>query len=367
MAQRRSQLPILMNPRDCEDDPNRFPLALGCDACDDLSVCGGIREASSAFSCLSYCCGKPEACDVVCKRNPDFVARVWEVRGFDLGDIPNASAARRFPTLPHSVPIIYGRSGRRGLFGPATVAVSLYQLVRRDSNEARFSSHAEICEFFGLHEACSIIACGTEEDRPLERWWSAGEHRVLRLLQLSRLGIVGFTTPNFSVFSAMPRWDNLHAIKRIAQAWLEMAQTGVPTALHTNMRTAADCENWKCFLRDHPEIDTISYEFATGAAGQRRGAQHVSWLNKLGEGADRPLKLLARGGLAMFPILRTSFDSVVLLDSTTHVRTVHRMNGQFMDGQVRWAPAPGRPQVSIDQLMVNNSLTMLAAATPRAA
>jgi hypothetical protein len=191
----------------------------------------------------------------------------------------------------------------------------------------RFASHKDLCEHFGLHEQCSIVVCGTDEDPPLERWWSAAQTRVAALSGLSGLGIIAFTTPNFSVFRGSPRWDNLHSIKRIAQTWYEMAQTGVPTALHANMRTDADCKNWRDFLQDHREIDAIAYEFATGAAGARRGVQHASWLKDLADGVGRPLNLLTRGGLPMFGTLRSSFGAVVLLDSTTHVMSTPVENG----------------------------------------
>jgi hypothetical protein len=90
-------------------------------------------------------------------------------------------------------------------------------------------------------------------------------------------------------------------------------------------------------------------------------------LKRLADDLGRPLTLVARGGLPMLASLRASFQSVVLFDSTTHMKTVHRMIGTLSKGRLRWDDAPGKPDVCIEQLMQHNSRTMLAAATPRAA
>jgi hypothetical protein len=54
------------------------------------------------------------------------------------------------------------------------------------------------------------------------------------------LEIALVTTPNFSLFTNVPRPDNLHAIKRIGLSWAELVAGGVPAALHINARTDYD-------------------------------------------------------------------------------------------------------------------------------
>lgn len=66
-------------------DSERFPMALGCTGCRNLSECGGLQIERSAFDCLSLCCNRPEDCDAVCRNNPEmFATRVREIGGFSL-------------------------------------------------------------------------------------------------------------------------------------------------------------------------------------------------------------------------------------------------------------------------------------------
>jgi len=61
-----------------------------------------------------------------------------------------------------------------------------------------------------------VILTGTALDPPLERWWSLGRERLDAIRVLRDLGITLVTTPNFSLFTNHPRWDDLHSMKRIA-------------------------------------------------------------------------------------------------------------------------------------------------------
>jgi hypothetical protein len=53
------------------------------------------------------------------------------------------------------------------------------------------------------------------------------------------------TTPNYSLFVDRPRWDDLHAMKRIAIVHGEFLEAGMPGALHVNGRTDRDFERWR--------------------------------------------------------------------------------------------------------------------------
>jgi hypothetical protein len=344
-------------------DDNRVNTpSLGCSRCAELPLCGGLYTASSAFDCLSYCCGKIEGCTTVCPRNRDFVDRVREVGGFGLYHISPARTAA-FPVLPASVPLIYSKGRRVRPFRPECAAVGLYQLVDRKSLAPRFATRTALWGYFGIDDATPIIASGTAKDPPLERWWTlgaAGREQILR--HLAAIGVSAMTTPNFSVFNDVPRWDNFHAMKRIDICWRESVNAGVPCALHVNARASRDWERWTSFVRSVPEVDTLAYEFATGAVS--RFAYHVDELCHLADRVGRPLNLVVRGALPALPVLRRSFARVSMIDSTTYMRSANRKLAVIREnGTIVWKDAPGRPHVDLDELTEHNYLTILRASS----
>src|SRR5688572_24146776 len=95
------------------DDPSR-PLALGCTLCPDLGICGGLRIRAGVFDCRSLCtCARNgKKCNGVCRRDPlTFVARVNEVRGWDLNDAPRC-APLPIPAIAEYAPVIYDGTDR---------------------------------------------------------------------------------------------------------------------------------------------------------------------------------------------------------------------------------------------------------------
>lgn len=343
------------------DDADDIPLSMGCTVCPDIGFCGGLHVRSGAFDCTSYCCGRPNSCGSVCRKNSDFPFRAWEIEGFDLSCI-SESGGVPFPELPSSIPLVYSRGRRKKAFGPRAVALVLYQMIDRHRGVLRFDNRAEMCDHFGICRNTPIVLTGTDDDRPLERWWALGGRRRALLRGLSDMGIVSATTPNFSVFSDVPRWDNLHAMKRIAICWHEMVEAGIPTALHVNARTDTDWQRWTRFVQERSEVSAITYEFATGAAGTRRQAYHVRALRRLADSVPQSLSLVVRGALIALGDLANSFERVTMIDSTTYMKTAHRTSGTLLEnGRVSWAPAIDRPDVDIDSLMDHNYLTMVGA------
>jgi hypothetical protein len=240
-------------------------------------------------------------------------------------------------------------------------------LIDRRSGERRFNDRNALCQYFGIDLTTPIVLTGTAMDKTLERWWSLGNQRRAAIANIRSLGILAATTPNYSVFSDVPRWDNFHAMVRIGICWQEMTEAGVPTALHVNARAQIDWRRWTEFVQQRPEIRAIAYEFATGAAGRIRMAYHVDELRHLADRVDRPLTLVVRGGRTALPSLRQSYSQVSMLDSSTYMRTVNRSRGTVRkNGEIAWQPAPGRPDVDLDELLEHNYRTMLGATTPLA-
>lgn len=365
MLNRRSRPRKLRQEGRFWDESGRNPAALGCTLCRELQLCGGIHTSSGAFDCVSFCCRTPDTCDMVCLRNPGFARRLHEVGGLSLDNIPRAPR-HEFTAMPPSVPFVYHRSRRTEPFAPTAVALSLYSLLDRRSGASRFNDRKSLCDYFMISELSTIVLSGTAEDGPLERWWGLGHRRREVLKSLRDLGITIATTPNFSLFSNVPRWDNLHSMKRIAICWEEFASAGLATALHVNARTAEDWRRWTEFVRARPEITGLSYEFATGAVGKYRMGWHADSLAYLAESVDRPLAVLVRGGLAVLSELRSTFHAVTLLDTTSFMKTVNRKSGYWSKaGRLGWRDATGTMQYRLEQLLEHNYLTVLKAASSR--
>ncbi|WP_426437226.1 hypothetical protein [Bradyrhizobium genosp. P] len=145
------------------------------------------------------------------------------------------------------------------------------------------------------------------------------------IIQAARdLGAVLATTPNYSLFVDRPRWDDLHAMKRIALAHAEFLNAGMPAALHVNGRTEWDFARWADFILAHPEVTHLSFEFTTGTGRPTRRRQHGAWLCEVAGTAGRPLYLLVRGGSDLLPELSAAFAGVTFLETTSFLKTMMR-------------------------------------------
>lgn len=341
----------LLRSHRLHDDAARHTLALGCGACVDLSECGGQRIAAASYSCMDRCCGGVEGCDVVCPRNPTvFVERHREVKGFRRCEVPRAPL-HSLPLLPSTVPVLYGGTGRSLYTGPA-VALPLSKVLCRADGHPRFRSMAEMADRFRFAPGAAVVLTATSDDRPLEGWWkwgAAGRRRAVRAL--ATLGVCAATSPNFSLFTDRPRFDDLHSMKRIALTWQEMVDEGLPVALHVNARTEADWSGWTAFVVGRPEVDAVAFEFATPARIQWHAAQ----LSQLARNAGRPLRLLLRGGRTVVPLLRSAFAEVVLLDTTAYMRTMKRQRGHMRpNGRLGWVGETTLPGHLLDDLFEHN-------------
>jgi len=334
------------------------PRSLGCQACPHLALCGGINVEQIAYDCLSFCrCSDPASCDNVCPNNLDhMVARLMEVQGFDLSNVPSAPPLET-PLLPPIVPLLYHCGGRVRAPTVSTVALSLYGVIGKRNNRIPFATRHDLLEHFKLAADTTIVLSGTHDDRPLERLWSiANPQEVMHAVR--ELGVRLITTPNFSLFDDVPRHDNLFNMKRIARVWSEIQNAGIPCALHLNARTDRDWERWTTFLKDHPEIAFVAFEFGTGAGAASRTAWYVDQLRRLAGEVARPLNLVMRGGLGDLRGLAAAFSRVTVIETSAFVRAQNRRRITLKDGKLGWTSSPTLPGVPIDDLLDANISTL---------
>jgi hypothetical protein len=333
------------------NDSGRFTPSLGCVNCPDKATCGGLSVASPLFDCLHSCCQKPQGCesgcDAVCRNKPeDFVQRVREVGGFSLDNVPRAEALP-VSELPRVVPVIFHGNKRLTRFaGASVVCLPMHKLVDARTGAVRFMSPEQLRNTFGIEMNTTIT---------LERWWSFAARRVDAINSLKKLDVSLVTTPNYSLFTDQPRWDDLHSMKRIAIVHQEFLDAGMPAALHVNARTERDWERWGEYITGRPEITHLAFEFGTGAGWAGRIDWHADNLVRLSAAVGRQMHLIVRGGITILPRLLAGYDKVTCLETSVFVKTIHR-KAAFLrnDGAVRWQHAPTKQDEPLDQLLNHN-------------
>jgi hypothetical protein len=345
-----------MSEKSLWQDDYAYSLPLGCYKCPDKAECGGLKVKAPVFDCLSLCCGDQPGCDIVCPRNRHFVDRVREVNTFNLGTITLRAKLDR-PALPTCVPLIYHSGSRRQPLKGYMIAVPLHAMYDRKSGETKQDSSFELARRLQIVEGTPIILTGVAKDKAVERWWGIGSRARRRAIRAFReQGAVLATTPNFSLFSNRPRWDDLHAMKRIAITAEEFLEEGLPVALHVNGRTETDFMRWLEHLSQHPEIECLAYEFTTGTRRRGRMWQHAAWLCALAHRVERPLHLVVRGGSEVLPFLKAYFASVTSIDSRPFVKTLKRQRA-FINaaGIIGWETAPTPLGAPVDDLFAYNT------------
>jgi hypothetical protein len=346
--------------------------SLGCGICPERAPCGGLRVAAPLFSCLDYCCRKPDSCGdkFVCPNNARFVDRVREVRGFDLANIARGPILPQCDLAPVIPMVFHGKSRRTSVASPV-VALPLSAMFSRRDGHVRHISREALCAAYRVDPLSSIILSGTDSDPSLERWWSLGVEKRRELIRAFRdMGIVLATTPNYSLFIEQPRWDDLHAMKRIGIVHSEFLNEGLSAALHVNARTDTDFRRWTEYVIARPEVGVLAYEFTTGTGWAGRWEQHVAWLAELARHVGRPLRIIVRGGIEILPGLSSAFDKVYIIETSAFMKTINRQRAHLVGNRLTWLSAPTAIGESLDSLFVHNLATVgnwlgqLVAVTP---
>ena len=338
-------------------DGKKHTGSIGCAACPEVKVCGGLNLGTAPFDCLDYCCGGLESCDIVCRRKPrDFVRRAREVGWFGLDDVPRSTAVVS-KALPQVVPIVYHGGSRVGAFREPIVSLPLYGFVERGSGSVRFGAMDAVAAKYRIDPGARLLLTGTAQDGPVERWWGMSERRIEIIRGLRGLGVEMVTTPNFSLFVDRPRWDDLYSMKRIALCHEEFLREGVRAALHVNARTESDWERWTEYVAARDEVRDIAYEFATGAGRAGRIEWHLTHLMGLRREVGRKLHLTVRATpVEALGRLAQVFDGVTFLDTNAFMKTVKRQRACAcpVGESVRWESGPTAPDEPVDALLEHN-------------
>lgn len=336
-------------------DETRNPESLGCTTCPDRPLCGGLKIEAKSMDCLDLCCRNPQACNSVCRdRVEAFVEHLRDANGLDLSNVPRAPG---YPNLdlPLVVPVFYHGNARAEDYAATPVCLPFFKLLTSGGG-LKFVSEAKLRRHFKLAAGVPLLLSATAKDRFIEAWWELGSSRRTELIKALRgLGISWVTTPNYSLFTDRPRWDDMHNMKRIAVVWAEFHHGGLPAALHVNSRTERDAERWAEFIHARPEVSSIAFEFGTGAGWGHRRALHTRRLVEIADHVGRPLQLLVRGAGDRLPELRRGFDRVTLLDTTAFMRTMFRLRADGSgNGPLSWPKVTTALGVPLDDRLLHN-------------
>lgn len=325
----------------------------GCVSCLDRPTCGGLAIERATMDCTDLCtCPDSAKCDNVCIRNPArFVARVREVRGFGLDDIASARPVRT-PLLPAIIPTLMHGKRRSSAIPLQAVAIPLHHMFYARNGRLRFLARRNVEAAYKVRPQFLVLD-GVAEDRHLENYWASARlaafAEAVRMLKPDLI-----TVPNFSLFTDVPRWDNLYNMKRIAICWHELQAAGNAVALHVNARTDRDYGRWGAFLRQHREIEWIAFEFATGAAIVERGDWHARRLSAIPEMACRSLNIVVRGGRQHLATLRRSYGNVTFVSADPFMKTMKRRRLRLVGSKGRWISTMTFLDQPLDDLLQEN-------------
>lgn len=332
---------------------SNYPSGLGCSPCPEKPLCGG-EFTPNLYDCMSKCCNNPQECDYICKKDIEsFLEYFHSINGFDFDDIPRFKKLT-FPLFPYVVPLINNFYSRIKPLEVEAVAVQLRLLFDHRTGKIKFNSKEQVANHFGFSPNAKLIISGVSKDVPLEDYWYLRRQKNLTN-EIAKLNPDLITSPNFSVFLDSPRYDNLFNMKRILICWSEFYAYGIPTSLHLNARTDYDWKRWTDFIGARPEIDSISFEYATGAGVAERGRWHTENLIKLGSDLKRNIQLVIRGGYKYLGELHKAFPNLVFIDTSSFIKSAKRQALIWQDEvNYRWVSVASPKMQFIDELLNHN-------------
>ena len=320
-----------------------------CSRCVIRPFCGGTEHQMEIAGCLGCAFDCHANCDWVCPRKPDFPECVREVRGLSskLSTLLSVSTA-----LPEYVPMIRNGFSRARPLSSTFVAIpigefmyhsdSKYQPIADDASQLRSLLH--------LRADAKILLVSVAPDRHLERFWAL-RHATNLYVKLSKLGLSGMTTPNFSFFEDAPRIHTIWNRRRIICVAEELAKNGIPSIPHVNALTEWDWMFWRDLLRDHTEITSVAKEFQTGLRHPDKAAAALGWIERLRDSIGREIHPIVIGGAKHTARVARSFKAFTIIDSGPFIKAVKRQRRTLRG---KWRRVPTLPGQPIDDLLEAN-------------
>jgi hypothetical protein len=351
MGERLTQL-----PRHCGAPKKTMGLS-GCANCFVLKECGGHPlPIVYAVGCVNYAAQALVDTDDMNPLLPDRFRQLWNdvggLKNYNIDPLLGIGAAG----LPPYITQIQNRHMRRQrVMNGQVVALRLFDVVgrRKDGTYGpKYSSNADLRAAYRLSKDIQILLVGVDRDARLEAFWA--NHRIFKVGRaLAKLGLLGVTVPNFSFFTCTPRFQILRNRKRILLVAERLSDAGVPVSPHLNANTEADWDFWLEFLREHPEVLTVTMEFQTGCLeNETVGREAFNQLIALKQGLNRPLHVFLVGGGRYYQEARQRFGGCFsVIDSQPFMQTLARNRlVKNLAGNFEWQESLTDEKAALDDL-----------------
>lgn len=333
----------------------------GCEDCVMFRECGGHPlPLVYKLGCVNYANSLAVDTDDM---NPRFQERFWQ-----LWEDVNGLYSQQFGRLnsmspeglPSYIPLLQHKNmNRNRALDAPVVALKLFNLLkkpRRGIYAPRFTSPASLRTGYKLRQDTKIIITGVDIDAPLEMFWS--EHRVSQVCEaLAALDIIGLTVPNFSFFTCGPRFQILRNRKRILFAAERLSAAGVPISLHIHGNTSHDWDFFLNFLKDHPELSTVTLEFQSGPRlSDAVTHETFDFVLRIRDALGRRIHPIVLGAARLYSDFMREFkDSFTLIDSQPFMQAVCRkMLVRDSSGKYRYENKPTKEGAPLDDLIETN-------------
>lgn len=296
-----------------------------CAHCVNRELCG-THSSAGLWGCYDYCHDVCKGeCDYTCPNNePTYSERMVEVGGLSLDRIGPLIPARL--GAPTYLSVVRARTAREGVASLDWAAVPLVAMFRasdRDEISPIASTPQELRRRFGLRSDARIIGCGVGPDRGLEWFWR--HFRTAPLAKwLREMGVDAITAPNFSHFAFVPRDQFLWNRKRMYLFCQELAKDGFPVIPHLYGDSIFDWSFSAQIFREHRLLDSFAMEFQTDDGNLMRREEVLDHLRRFRDNVARPLTLVAIGARQLTEHLASIFPSLVVVESSAYMKTVHR-------------------------------------------
>jgi hypothetical protein len=334
----------------------------GCTNCILFKQCGGhLLPIIHELGCVNYA-NQTQPVDTD-DMNPLFEDRFWELWD-DVCGLEDYSVGRLRPVeatgLPRYLPLFKDRHMRRSrLLDAPVVALRLFDIIgrRKDGSYApRYTTASALRTAYKLRQDTRVLLVGVDHDGPLENFWA--EHRLHPVGErLADLGLLGVTVPNFSYFTCVPRFQILRNRKRILLAAERLSGAGVRVSPHLNANSEGDWLFWLGFLRDHPEVTTVTMEFQTGSRTNAAvGREAFDQLVALQDRLCRPLHPLLVGAARYYKEAQAKFGAFTVIDSQPFMQAVSRQVLAFEGSRYFWKSTPTPMGAPLDDLIETNIL-----------
>ncbi len=327
-----------------------------CASCPLIGPCGGHQlDIIRVIGCANF--ANDELPADRNDMNPLDEDRYWQLWD-DVGGLHDFSisgiAAVNSRDLPSYIPLLQHRYSRVETLQSEVVALHLYQILRKDRKgryASRFADGAQLRAFYRLRPDAKVILSGVAIDRRIERFWA--EHRKHGIAtQLARLNLSGVTTPNFSFFTDVTRFQILRNRKRLMLVNERLSEAGVPVAPHLNAITDRDWEFWEEMLQDHQNVSVVTLEFQTGYAASADGTDAILRVADLQQKLGRLIHPILVGGAKHYLEAQKYFTRFTVIDSRPFMEAQNRRTLTATEtGGFRWRKTPTAIGKPVDELL----------------